>query len=69
MILAGFWLGRSIPHIDRHVHKIILAVIVLSILPVAREIWRERQAAKSSPHETRLAALALSAVYCPVVCF
>jgi len=46
MILIGFWLGHSIPHVDQHVHKIILVIIVLSLLPMAREIWRERRAAR-----------------------
>lgn len=48
MILVGFWLGRSIPHIDQHVHKIILVIIVISIVPMALEIWRERHAAEGN---------------------
>jgi membrane-associated protein len=44
MIMVGYFLGRSIPHIDRHVHKIILLVIFLSILPMIIEIWKERKA-------------------------
>jgi membrane-associated protein len=47
MILIGFWLGRSIPNIDRHVHKIILGIIFLSILPVVREIWMEHRLVRS----------------------
>jgi len=43
MILVGYYLGRSIPHIDQHVHKIILIVIFLSILPAIIEIWKERR--------------------------
>jgi membrane-associated protein len=43
MILAGFFLGRSIPNIQEHVHKIILVVIFLSILPIVYEIWKERK--------------------------
>ena len=50
MILIGFYLGRTIPHIDQHVHKIILIVIFLSILPAIIEVWRERKAkAKHTP--------------------
>jgi membrane-associated protein len=44
MILIGYFLGRSIPNIDQHVHKIILVVIFLSILPAMFEIWKERRA-------------------------
>lgn len=45
--LAGYWLGRSIPHIDRQLHWIILIVITLSLLPLARE-WHLARRAKSS---------------------
>ena len=37
MTLAGYWLGRVIPNIERHVHWVILIVIVLSFLPIVRE--------------------------------
>jgi membrane-associated protein len=39
MTLAGYFLGRSIPDIERHVHWVIGAVILLSFLPILRE-WR-----------------------------
>jgi len=44
MILVGYFLGRSIPNIGDHVHKIILVVIFISFLPMAYEIWKERRA-------------------------
>src|SRR5258708_14261973 len=37
IILTGFFLGRTIPNIDRHVHKIILIVIFLSFIPIIVE--------------------------------
>ena len=40
MLLAGYWLGRSIPHIDKHVHWVVLVVIALSMLPLIRE-WQQ----------------------------
>jgi membrane-associated protein len=46
MILAGYWLGRSIPHIDLYVHKIILVIIFLSIVPIACQIWAEQRSLK-----------------------
>lgn len=33
MLFTGYFLGRYIPGIDRHIEKVILAVIVLSLLP------------------------------------
>lgn len=47
--LSGYWLGRSIPHIERQLHWIIGVIIVLSVLPLIRA-WRRsrhRQAARS----------------------
>ena len=49
MILIGFFLGRSIPNIGDHVHKIILIVIFLSILPAVVEIWKERRRPLAPP--------------------
>lgn len=37
MTLAGFFLGRSIPDIERHLHWIIGIVIVCSFIPIVRE--------------------------------
>jgi len=48
MILIGFFLGRTIPNIGQHVHKIIFIVIFLSLLPAAYELWKERKAGVSA---------------------
>ena len=37
MTLAGYWLGRAIPDIERHLHWVIGTVILVSFLPVLRE--------------------------------
>ena len=39
MTLCGFFLGRSIPHVERYLHWIIGMVILLSFLPILHE-WR-----------------------------
>jgi len=43
---AGYFLGRVIPNIDRHIHMVIAVVIALSLLPgaitFARERWKVR---------------------------
>ena len=39
MTLGGFFLGRSIPGIERHLHWVIAVVILLSFLPILNE-WR-----------------------------
>ena len=38
MTLTGYLLGRSIPNVERYVHWIVLAVIVLSFLPILRNM-------------------------------
>ena len=37
MTLTGFYLGRSVPDIDRYLHWIIGVVVILSVIP----LWRE----------------------------
>lgn len=48
MLFTGYFLGRWVPGIDRHIEKVILVVIFLSILPGiiawAREQMRGRRA-------------------------
>lgn len=46
MTLAGYFLGRSIPNIEEHLHWVILVVIILSLIPIAREVWIAREASK-----------------------
>ncbi|MGH7598633.1 MAG: DedA family protein [bacterium] len=43
MLLLGFFIGNTVPDINKHIHKVIVVVIVLSILPAIIEIWRERR--------------------------
>lgn len=44
--LLGYFLGRVIPDIEKHLLIIIGVVIVLSFLPVVKEYWKERKAVK-----------------------
>jgi membrane-associated protein len=48
MTWAGFLLGQAIPNIDRHIHVVVLVVIVLSVIPVGLEILRERRRRSTS---------------------
>jgi len=47
MVLVGYTLGRSVPHVDKKIHYVIAAVIVLSFIPAAYHAW-ERRRGKSS---------------------
>ena len=43
MTWAGYLLGSVVPDIDRHIHIVVLIVIVLSVIPIGIEIVRERR--------------------------
>jgi membrane-associated protein len=45
MLFTGYVLGRYVPGIDKHIEKVILLVIFLSILPGIIGWWKERQRA------------------------
>jgi membrane-associated protein len=51
MTLTGYWLGRSIPNLERHLHWVIAIVIVLSLLP----LWREWHVSRRQRHDQRAA--------------
>ena len=42
MTLIGYFLGNSVPNIEKQVHWVILVVIVISFLPILREWWLHR---------------------------
>jgi membrane-associated protein len=41
--LLGYFLGAAVPNISQYIHWVIAAVILLSVVPVAIEIWREKK--------------------------
>jgi membrane-associated protein len=43
MTWAGYLLGSAIPDIKSHIHKVVLVVIVLSVIPIVIEVLRERR--------------------------
>jgi len=49
MTLTGYFLGRAIPDIDKHIHLVVAVVIFLSLLPGIISILRERNKARSAP--------------------
>jgi membrane-associated protein len=46
MVLTGYYLARSIPHIEKKIHWVVLIVIFLSIVPIIKEVWSARKEAK-----------------------
>src|SRR6185295_14706605 len=43
MTWAGYGLGRVVPNLDRWLHIVVIVVIVLSLVPIAIEVIRERR--------------------------
>jgi membrane-associated protein len=43
MTWAGYLLGQSVPNIGDHIHLVVAIVIVLSLIPIAVELLRERR--------------------------
>ena len=43
MLFIGYFLGRYIPGIDRHIEKVIIVVIFLSLLPGLIQWLRSRR--------------------------
>ena len=48
MLLIGYFLGRSVPGIDKYIELMILVIIALSLLPAVIAWWRERSKAKAA---------------------
>jgi len=49
MTLTGYFLGRAVPDIDKHIHIVVAIVIFLSLLPGIISIIREKVRAGSAP--------------------
>ncbi len=49
MTLLGYGLGNTIPNLDRHIEKVVVVVIFLSILPGIVEWWRARRRRAAAP--------------------
>jgi membrane-associated protein len=47
LVLLGYFLGNSVPHIEQHIDKVILVVVALSLLPVAIHALKERSQTRS----------------------
>ena len=51
-VLGGFFLGRSVPNINKHLHIVIALVVFVSILPAIIEVLRSRRKSANSPGST-----------------
>ncbi len=51
LVYAGYWLGNSVPSITNHLEWIILAMILLSTLPIGLTWWRNRDVVTKEMYE------------------
>ena len=49
MLLTGYWLGQLVPGLDKHIEKLAIVIIVVSVLPMVWHWWRERQKTAAQP--------------------
>jgi membrane-associated protein len=49
MVFVGFTLGRTVPNIDKRIHLIIAAVLVISLMPAVYHAWKVRRAKSAAP--------------------
>ena len=43
MLSVGYFLGRSVPNIEKHLHLVVAVVIVISFLPLVNELLQSRK--------------------------
>ena len=49
MTLIGFGLGNSIPNLDRHIEKVIVVVVLVSLVPGLVEYLKSRRRRTAGP--------------------
>ncbi|WP_326844158.1 DedA family protein (plasmid) [Streptomyces sp. NBC_01558] len=47
LVLAGYALGSSVPNVDRYLLPIVAVIVVVSLVPLASEVYRSRRASKT----------------------
>ncbi|MEK7509706.1 MAG: HAD-IIB family hydrolase [Patescibacteria group bacterium] len=55
--LAGYFLGEAIPDVEKYIEVIVLAIVVITVLPLAHQVWRARKLKAAAPALARPAAI------------
>jgi membrane-associated protein len=40
---AGYWLGQTIPNVDRYLLPIVALIVIVSVLPAVIHVWRDEE--------------------------
>lgn len=43
MPILGYFLGKVVPHPDQYILPVVLLIIVASLIPIIREVWRAKR--------------------------
>ncbi|MFF2101286.1 DedA family protein [Streptomyces sp. NPDC058202] len=47
LVLAGYALGSSVPNVDRYLLPIVAVIVIVSLIPLASEVYRSRRTSKT----------------------
>ncbi|WP_227983119.1 DedA family protein [Nocardia spumae] len=50
LVLLGYWLGASVPDVDKYLLPAVAVIVVLSMLPLLPQLWRRPPPDPASPH-------------------
>lgn len=51
LLFAGYFLGRTFPRINDHIHAVVILVVILSVLPIVVKWYKTRMSRVSAPLE------------------
>ncbi len=54
MILSGFFLGRLIPNLDRHIEMVVVVVVALSLMPPVVEYFKARREKQREARDSKV---------------
>lgn len=40
---AGYWLGQTIPNVDKYLLPIVALIVIVSVMPAVIHVWRDRE--------------------------
>jgi membrane-associated protein len=49
-LLAGYFLGKVVPNLDKNLHYIVLGVIVVSVVPIAVKVLKDMRRSSTKSH-------------------
>ena len=54
LLFAGYFLGRTFPKINDHIHTVVVVVVILSVLPIVIKLFKSRSGQVPAPVEEQI---------------